>query len=159
MTLASEPTSVLQDNELLIQRTFDAPPELVFRVWTRPEHLARWWGPKDFTPVAFEQDFRPGGAYRAGIRAPSGSETWMAGVYREIVPERRIVMTFQWEGGASDLGESLITVTFEATPTGGTAFSFHQAPFPTVESRDSHVGGWSGLLDNLASYLATVARS
>lgn len=157
MTLISEPSAVTQDNELLIQRTFDARPELVFRVWTTPAHLMRWWGPKDFTLLEFEQDFRPGGAYRSCIRSPEGSAFWMAGVYREIVPGQRIVMTFRWEGGGYDGLETLVTVTFDEAPGGRTAFSFHQAPFPDVEARDSHVGGWNGLLDKLAVYLETQA--
>lgn len=144
--------ALIQDDELLIERTFDASPELVYRVWTRPEHLMRWWGPKTYTTLAYEQDFRPGGAYRSCIRAPDGTETWMAGVYREIAPGERIVMTFRWEDGAWGV-DNLVTVTFAPAPGGRTKFSFHQAPFASVEARDSHMGGWSGLLDKLADYL------
>ena len=57
----------LADDELLITRTFDAPVALVFRLWTEPAHMRRWWGPKDFTCTAVELDFRPGGAWRACI--------------------------------------------------------------------------------------------
>lgn len=153
--MTTEAVSLTQDNKLLIQRTFDAPRELVFRVWTKTEHLMRWWGPKDFTTIAFEQDFREGGTYRACIRSPEGADTWMRGVYREIEPGRRIVMTFTWEDGAWDLGETLVTVTFDDAPDGRTAFSFHQAPFASVETRDSHMGGWSELTDKLAAYLET----
>lgn len=151
--MTTEAVLVTQDNELLIRRTFDAPRDLVFRVWTKTEHLMRWWGPKDFTTVAFDQDFREGGSYRACIRAPDGSDHWMSGAYREIAPGRRIVMTFKWEDGAWDLGETLVTVTFEDAPGGRTAFSFHQAPFADVAARDSHLGGWSELADKLAAYL------
>ncbi|WP_312160984.1 SRPBCC domain-containing protein [Phenylobacterium sp.] len=146
--------TVLQDDELLIERIFDAPPELVFRVWTKPEHLMRWWGPKDFTVTAFEQDFRVGGAYRSCIRDPSGGDHWMAGVYREIVDGERIIMTFRWEDGAFDV-DNLVTVTFARLAGGRTLFRFHQAPFATVEARDSHTGGWASLVDKLVAYLAT----
>jgi uncharacterized protein YndB with AHSA1/START domain len=144
--------SLVQDDELLIERTFDASRELVFRVWTKPEHLMRWWGPKDYTVVAFDQDFRVGGAYRSCIRAPDGSDNWMSGVYREIVPNARIVMTFRWEDGAWGV-DNLVTVTFDDAPGGRTKFRFHQSPFTAVEARDSHIGGWSSLLDKLAKYL------
>jgi uncharacterized protein YndB with AHSA1/START domain len=144
--------SLVQDDELLIERTFDASRALVFRVWTKPEHLMRWWGPKDYTVVTFDQDFQVGGAYRSCIRAPDGSDNWMGGVYREIVPNARIVMTFRWEDGAWGV-DNLVTVTFDDAPGGRTRFRFHQAPFTTVEARDSHIGGWSGLLDKLAKYL------
>lgn len=144
-------TSLVKDNELLIERLFDAPRELVYRVWTTPEHLARWWAPKTFTPVSYDIDLRPGGAYRAGIRSPEGEVKWMSGTYQEVTPQERIVMTFRWEDGAFGV-DNLITVTFEDAP-GGTAFRFHQAAFDTVEARDSHMGGWSGLIDKLAAYL------
>lgn len=145
-------SSLLQDDELLIERVFDAPRDLVWRVWTKPEHLMRWWGPKDFTVVAYDMDFRPGGDYRSCIRDPDGGDHWMAGAYREITPQERIVMTFRWEDGAFDVN-NIVTVSFFDTPDGRTRFTFHQSPFVTVEARDSHVGGWSGLLDKLAAYL------
>lgn len=144
--------SLVQDDELLIERTFDASPELVYRVWTKPEHLMRWWGPKTFTVVTYDQDFRVGGAYRSVIRSPEGKDNVMLGVYREIVPGQRIVMTFRWEDGAWDV-DTLVTITFEDAPGGRTRFRFHQSPFKTVAARDSHIGGWSGLLDKLAIYL------
>ena len=101
-------TSAIRDDELLIERIFDAPRELVFRVWTTPEHLMRWWGPKDYRAIAYEMDFRPGGAYRSCIEAPDGARSWMSGVYQEIVAPERIVMTFGWDAdrilGAHILG-------------------------------------------------------
>ncbi len=153
MTPATD-AAVLQDDELLIERIFDAPPDLVFRVWTNPEHLMRWWGPKDFTTVVFEQDFRVGGAYRACIRDASGGDHWMAGTYREIVDGQKIVMSFRWEGGAWGV-DNTVTVMFAALAGGRTLFRFHQAPFASLEARDSHTDGWSSLVDKLVAYLAT----
>lgn len=147
--------SVVQDDELLIERIFDAPRELVYRVWTKPEHLMRWWGPKTFTVQSYDQDFQVGGAYRSVIRSPEGHDKAMSGTYREIVPNERLVMTFRWEDGAWGV-DNIVTVTFEDAPGGRTAFRFHQTPFTTIEARDSHIGGWSGLLDNLAIYLESV---
>lgn len=140
--------------ELLITRVFDAPRSLVFRVWTSPDHLYRWWGPKDFTTPSVKMDFRPGGAYRTVIRSPKGADHIMVGTYREIVEPERIAFTFSWEGEDGERGlETLITVTF-ADEGGKTRLSFHQAPFQTVENRDSHGQGWSEVLDRLAGYLA-----
>ncbi len=146
--------TVLQDDELLIERIFDAPPDLVFKVWTTPEHLMRWWGPKDFTTVVFEQDFRVGGDYRACIRDASGGDHWMTGTYREIVDGQKIVMSFRWEDGAWGV-DNTVTVMFAALAGGRTLFRFHQAPFASLEARDSHTGGWSSLVDKLVAYLAT----
>jgi uncharacterized protein YndB with AHSA1/START domain len=147
--------AVIQDDELLIERLFDAPPELVYRVWTKPEHLMKWWGPKTFEPIGIEQDFRVGGAYRYGMRGEEGREVWKSGVYQEIVPNERIVMTFKWDDGAWGV-DNLVTVTFQGLASGRTLLRFHQAPFKTVEARDSHTGGWNSLLDKLTAYLETV---
>ena len=151
----TDTTSVVQDDELLIERIFDAPRDLVFAVWTDPKHLMNWWGPRGFTPVAFETDFRVGGAYRAGIRAPDGRVSWKSGVYKEIVPGERVVMTFKWEDGAWDGLDNLVTVTFLPMASGRTLLRLHQTPFKAVETRDSHVVGWTGLLENLTDYLET----
>ena len=154
---AAAPPAAAESWELLLARAFDAPRELVYRVWTRPEHLARWWGPRDFTTPSIQADLRPGGAYRICIRSPEGADHWMRGVYREVVEGERLVFTFAWEeeGGSGRPGpESLVTVTFAETGGGGTEVTFHQAPFPSAESRDSHAGGWSECLDRLEAYLA-----
>ena len=85
----------------------------------RPEHLARWWGPRDdegryFTVPHFAFDARPGGRWRICMRAPNGTDYWHQGVFREVEPPRRLVLThcFEEEGGLGE--ETIITVTFEA---------------------------------------------
>lgn len=136
--------------ELSITRIFDAPRSLVFRVWSTPEHLMRWWGPKDFACTLARTDFRPGGAWRTSIRSPEGTDHGAGGVYREIVEPERLVFTFAWD----ESSETLVTVTFEDVD-GQTKLTFRQTPFNTVESRDSHQEGWSECLDRLETYLAT----
>lgn len=103
------------ERELVIERVFDAPPELVFEAWTEPAHLARWWGPKGFTNPICEVDLRVGGAWRIVMRAPNGAEYPGGGIYREIVAPERLVFT----NGALDkegnpIIEGLTTVTFAA---------------------------------------------
>ncbi|WP_457661569.1 SRPBCC family protein [Sinorhizobium medicae] len=144
-------SSLKEENALTITRVVNAPRDLVFKVWTTQEHLSRWWGPKDFTVAAMTTDFRKGGAWRCCIRAPEGQDYWAHGIYREIEQPNRIVFSFAWEEeGAID---TLITVTFEDV-SGGTALTFHQTPFTSVESRDSHAEGWSEGIDRLADYVA-----
>jgi len=140
-------------HELVITRTFDAPRALVFRAWTTPEHMVRWLGPRDFTAPSCEMDFRPGGAYRACIRAPDGKEYWMRGIYREIVEPERLVFTFSWEEEGERGRDTVITVTF-GEQGGETRMTFRQAFFESVEQRDSHHEGWSECLERLAQYLA-----
>lgn len=142
----------LRDDELFIVRAFDAPVPLVFRMWEDVEHRARWWGPKEFTCKYLKQDFRPGGAWRACIWSPMNGESWHGGVFREIDRDRRIVFTFAWDSGPAGGVETLITVTF-AEVNGATIQTFHQTPFETVERRDSHVVGWSQLLDREQAYV------
>ncbi|MCF3641908.1 SRPBCC domain-containing protein [Rhizobium sp. TRM95111] len=139
--------------ELYIEHVFDAPVALVFRAWTSPEQLARWWGPKDFTPHSIRMDFRPGGAWSAAIRSPGGQDHAMSGVYREIVENEWLVFTFAWNDEASPIRETLVTVTFESLSASRTRIGFRQSPFETVDERDGHEGGWSECLDRLDAYL------
>ncbi len=135
---------------LSIFRMIDAPCPLVFKVWTTPEHMARWLGPKDFSAHAISLDFRPGGAWSAVIRSPEGEEYPMGGIYREITENSRIVFTFRWTG--EDGPDTLVTVTFEDMD-GKTRLTFAQTPFDTIESRDSHTEGWGECLDRLVAYI------
>lgn len=144
---ATVPAQVLE-----ICRVLDAPRILVFKAWTSPEHLARWWGPKDFSAPSLSMDFRPGGTYRHAIRSADGSDYWMRGVYQEIVEPERIVFTFTWEDETPQ-PETLVTVTFQEHD-GKTRLTFRQEPFATIEERDSHASGWSECLDRLQACLA-----
>jgi uncharacterized protein YndB with AHSA1/START domain len=78
--------------ELVLAREFDAPRELVWRAWTVPEHVARWWGPQTFTATC-ELDLRVGGSYRIVMRGPDGEEGPLTGEFLEITPPERLVMT------------------------------------------------------------------
>jgi uncharacterized protein YndB with AHSA1/START domain len=61
---------------LVISRVFEAPRTLVFKAWTEPEHMARWWGPRGFTSAIIANDVQPGGAYRFHMRGPEGDDHW-----------------------------------------------------------------------------------
>ncbi len=153
MDIKNVELTVTSERELTIARVFDAPRQLVFEVWTQPEHFARWLGPKDFTTTSCTINVRPGGTYRACIRSPSGQDHWMQGVYRSIVEPERLVFTFAWEDeDGQPKHETLVTVTF-AQQDGKTRLTFHQAIFESVESRDSHRSGWSECFDRLEAYL------
>jgi acetyl esterase/lipase len=103
---ASAATSAFE-REVVITRIFDAPRELVFKAWTEPERLMRWWGPRGFTNPVCETDVRPGGAWRIVMRAPNGAEYPGGGVYLEqlargskLIPEpfRLALQGTPWEG-------------------------------------------------------------
>jgi uncharacterized protein YndB with AHSA1/START domain len=142
--------------DLTVTRVFDAPRSIVFKAWTEREHAMRWWGPKDFTTTYCMMDVRPGGAWRTCIRSPQGVDYWSQGVYREIVPPERLVFTFAWDDEHDQpTVETLVTVTFD-DHNGKTRLTFHQTPFTSVESRDSHTEGWSESFDRLDAYLTNI---
>lgn len=139
---------------LVITRVFDAPRHLVFKAWTDPQHLMRWWGPHGFTTLSCTMEARPGGAWRLCMRSPEGTEYRQQGVYREVVEPERLVFTYAFEDTTGKPGhETLVTVSF-ADHGGKTMLTLNQAVFETVAVRDDHVRGWSEALDHLAEYVA-----
>jgi uncharacterized protein YndB with AHSA1/START domain len=144
------------DDELFIERVFDAPPRLVFKAWTSAEYQMHWLGPKDFTVEFCEIDFCVGGKYRARIRSPEGRDHTMYGVYREIAAPERLVFTFAWEEEGERGLETLVTIDF-IDQGNKTLMSFHQAPFQSLAERDGHNGGWTQCFDRLAAYLVATA--
>jgi uncharacterized protein YndB with AHSA1/START domain len=139
--------------ELTITRTFNAPAALVFKAWTQAEHLVRWLGPKSHPAREVEVDFREGGAWRACLRSPDGEDLWMGGQYREISPPDRLVLTFAWDSTGF---ETVVTIRLEEVGE-RTVMHFHQAPFASVDSRDSHNEGWSSSFDRLEAFVADFA--
>lgn len=151
-------SALLADDELLITRTFDAPAELVFSMWSDPEHFKHWMGPETFDCPVVEMDFRVGGAYRAMIHSDAHGENWFGGVYKEIEPHSRLVFTFIWDsGGPSDGVEMLVTILFREIG-GRTEQIFHQSGIATVASRDSQMGGWASAFNKEAAYVASLAK-
>ena len=146
----------IEERTLVLSRVFDAPRELVYKAWTQPEHLARWWGPRGFTLLSYKADVRVGGSYRFGTRSPQGSEHWAHGIYREVVPPERLVLTYAWEHpDGTPKHETIMTLTF-AEQGDKTKLTLKQTLFESVTSRDLHRGGWSSTLDMLGEYLTTL---
>lgn len=156
--------------ELVITRTFDAPRDLVFRAWTEPEYMARWWGPNGFTTPVCEIDLRPGGAWLFCMRSPEGEEYWCGGIYREIVEPERIVCTDCFtdeEGNPVDPAqygmpegvptEMLLTVTFEEHE-GRTKVTMRQSLPESLAREVGAVEGWNQSFDKLADHLAETGR-
>jgi uncharacterized protein YndB with AHSA1/START domain len=142
------------DLTLHITRLFDAPRALVFKAWTAPDQLVRWWGPHGFSLPSCELDFRPGGTYRYQMRGPDGLDHYTQGVFREIVEPERIVFAGCWTDaeGNPRSPETIATVTFE-DQGGKTRMTLDQTLFESVNARDEHHGGWTSSFDRLAEYL------
>ncbi len=157
--------------EFVTIRVFDAPRELMWKVWTEPERLKRWFGPKGFKMPTCKMDLRPGGVFHYGLRSPDGHEMWGKWVFREIVkPEWLVfVVSFSDEKGGITRNprsanwplETLSTVTF-AEQGGWTAVTVRWVPINATEperkafedGRESMKQGWGGTMDQLAEYLA-----
>jgi len=141
---------------LRLTRVVPAPRDAVFRAWTEPEQLKRWWVPFPGMSVpAAEVDLRPGGRYRFTMRNSKGQEFGLTGVYREVRPPERLVYTWRWEGTERDGdGETLVTVEFEASGTTTLLHLTHEQ-FPDADTQDRHGVGWGGVLDSLVSVMGT----
>ena len=92
-------------------RVFHAPRALVFEAHTTPEHIRRWWGPRNTTLPICELDFRPGGKWRFVMRMPDGAEMACYGEYREIVPPEQIAYTFECEFAPGQVLVETLTFT------------------------------------------------
>ena len=153
LTSARTTSAPRKNREIVLTRTLDAPRALVFRAWTDPSHLVRWWGPEGFTIPECKMDVSEGGAWRTCMRSPDGKDYKVRGVYREIVKPARLVFTWAWEDETGTPGhETLVTVTF-AERDGKTQLRLAHRVFESKKSRDAHQQGWASTLKCLAEFL------
>jgi uncharacterized protein YndB with AHSA1/START domain len=140
---------------LRIERTFDAPAQVVFDTWMSAELLRRWWpaGSGWETPVA-EVDARVGGRLRLVMRSPDGEEFGGRGVYLEITPSERLVFTWTWDGHEGHEGTQLVEVEFSQRADGTTTVVLTNRGLRDKESKRSHREGWEASFDNLDRILA-----
>jgi len=137
---------------LTLARRFAASPEKVYAAWADPEKLVQWFGPGAVEPgsVKADIDLRVGGRYRISFNA-KGEYNQVGGVYREVVPNERLVFTWAWH--STPERESLVTVSVK--PDGaGSLLTFHHAQFVDATARDNHERGWTDLLGKLEDFLA-----
>ncbi len=153
--------SPLADRELVITRLIDAPRAALYRCWTEPELLKRWFAPQPWTVPIADIDLRPGGSCRIVMRSPEGTDFPNPGVYLEVVPNERIVFTdaFIEAWVPSDKAFMTGTVTFadETGKTRYTAIIWHWS----TEDRAMHekMGfheGWGQCTDQLAALAASL---
>jgi uncharacterized protein YndB with AHSA1/START domain len=136
---------------LTLKRRFNAPPAKVFAAWTDPEKMKTWMGPEGVQGISCEISARTGGRYRLVMRAPNGDEHDVSGVYREVVPNEKLVFTWAWK--STPERESLVTVLFK--PDGaGTMLTLTHEQFFDEAARDHHQQGWTGSLDKLEKFVS-----
>jgi uncharacterized protein YndB with AHSA1/START domain len=137
---------------LTIVRRIKAPPAKVYDAFTRPELIAKWWGPDAGPVLHAEADARVGGRFRIRFQTLDGEQHEMSGAYRVTEPGRRLVWDMTW----ITFPERLSVVTLDlAAIEGGTELTLHHDQLHDEEVRDSHVQGWNGMLAKLEPLLIT----
>jgi uncharacterized protein YndB with AHSA1/START domain len=148
-------TEAVTAHQITITRVFEAPRELVWKAWTEPEQLARWWGPAGWTNrlETISMDVRPGGTFSVtSVSDTDGSEMTSQGVYREVVEPERLVFDEPaenaWHEGAVSIA------TFTDLGDGRTELVLHATIHTTDEMRAGAEAGMAGSLDRLAEHLS-----
>jgi uncharacterized protein YndB with AHSA1/START domain len=160
MSASANMQADMMGHEVVFTRTFNAPRELMFKVWTDPKHLAQWWGPQGFTNPVCEIDVRPSGLIRIHMRAPDGVVHPMTGVYQEIVePERIVFISGALDENGDPLFEVLTTVTF-AEQGGKTTLNLRarvvKSSAKAVPYLEGMEAGFTQELERLAEYVSKV---
>ena len=147
------------DTQILITREFDAPKHLVYRAWTTPELVKRWWHANRGEVTLAEIDLRVGGMWRYLSRSADGFEVGFHGQYREIVPNERLVTTEVYEG-IPDADEHAALDTLTLTESDGRTTLTVLVEHPTKEGRDAHINsGMEAGMQDAMDLLEEVAGS
>ncbi|CAN5889172.1 hypothetical protein BH11PSE3_BH11PSE3_35440 [soil metagenome] len=137
---------------LALKRRFKASPTQLYQAWTQPEKMICWWGVTAHpSPPIAESDLRVGGRFRVQFWTPDGEHQSVSGVYREIVPDRKLVFSWAWQ--STPERESQVTVDLKPDAD-GTILTLTHEQFFDEKARDGHRGGWSMALDNLEKVFA-----
>lgn len=147
--------------DLVLDRTIDVPPSLVWKAWTKPEHLMKWFVPAPWSLASCDIDVRPGGKFHTVMRSPEGQEFPNTGCYLEVEPERKLVFTDALLPGYRPSANPFFTAVVLIEPAGKgthyTAIAIHRDP----EGRKKHEDmgfftGWGAALDQLVAYAKTL---
>ena len=137
---------------LTLKRRFNAPPAMVYAAWTDPKQLLVWFGPKETEAVLqAETDVRVGGRYHVVFRTSDGEEHDVSGIYREVIPDEKLVFTWMWR--TMPERQSQVTIALKSDGEGTLLTLFHEHFFDEP-ARDRHQVGWTGTLDKLEQHLA-----
>jgi uncharacterized protein YndB with AHSA1/START domain len=144
---------MLAKPSITLKRHIKAPPAKVYAAWTQAEQLVRWFGPHEtlVDTVKATLDVRVGGKYRASFTTDDGEHHEVGGVYREVIPGRRLQFTWAWH--TTPERESLVTITMEPDGAGTMLTLLHEQLFDQ-KAADGHKHGWSGTLDKLEALFA-----
>ncbi|MFI5323988.1 MAG: SRPBCC family protein [Thermodesulfobacteriota bacterium] len=153
--------------DLVLERIVDVPRELVWKAWTTPEYLMKWFTPLPWITVECEIDLRPGGIFRTVMRSPDGKDYPNVGCYLEVIENESLVWTDALEQGyrpsnrPNNCIDSFFTAIIMLEPhEGGTKYTVI-AIHPDEEGRKRHEErgfheGWSSALDQLVAFVKTL---
>lgn len=164
--MAATSTIEQTERDLVIVREFDAPRDLVWKVWTEPKHIEKWWGPRGFSTRVTDVDMRIGGKWNYVMVGPDGTEYPVSGVFSEIVPPEKIVTTDEFGDEYDeilpnvDLPKGIVATALFDDLGDRTRLTLRIA-HPTAEDRKKHedmgvVAGWGSSLDCMDEYLAEI---
>lgn len=144
------------DQQIITTRLVNAPRELVYKVWTDPEHIVKWWGPDGFTNTIQSMEVKPGGQWRFIMHGPDGTDYPNLITYKEVIPPARLVYA-HGSGEENDAHSFDVTVTFEEQD--GQTMLTMTSTFKTKEARDFVVKNYGAIegarqtLNKLEAYL------
>lgn len=150
--------------DLVLERSIEVPPELVWKAWTTPQHLKEWFVPRPWTIADCELDLRPGGIFRTVMRSPDGKEYPNTGCYLEVVPNERLVWTDALlpgfrpvatpESGAGLLFSAILLLEPKGAGTSYTAIAKHRDSADRVKHEEMGFhDGWGTVLDQMVEYI------
>ena len=159
--------------DFVISRSFDIHRALMFKLWTDPNHLQRWYSPKGYSVLKAEGGYIAGGYYHYGMKSPDGQEMWGKSYILEVTPPERLVYigTFSDADGslshhpfAPNWPQKLLTTVTFAEENGKTTVTIRWAPYEATDveidafdtARPNLTQGWTGTLDNLTEYVASL---
>jgi uncharacterized protein YndB with AHSA1/START domain len=163
MTRQETKLTMPSDTEMVVTRIFDAPPALVWKAWTDPDHLPRWWGPRGFSTSTRRLEIKPGGEWRFVMHGPDGRDYQNLVTFTEVVDRQRLV--YRHGGGEADLEPvnfSVIVTFAPEGPSGERTLLTMTSTFPSKSVRDHVIrqyGADEGArqhLTRLAEYLPTM---
>jgi len=139
-------------DSIQLQRTYSAPIDAVWRAWTSPEALIRWFGPSDeHTTTVHALELRVGGSYRIEIVHTNGKRHVVGGVYRELQPPGLLAFTWRWEDNPT-MSDTLVTVELRPQD-GGTELVLTHRMLTEEKQREDHRHGWTSCLERLGAIL------
>lgn len=140
----------ISDTTLEVKRTINAGTDAVYRAFTDAKQLEKWYAPGDMSATVHHVEPKVGGTYKIDMGEKDGSVHTSVGKFLELVPGKKIVMEFNWEGANALPENGVVTVTLDDAGAGKTLVTLKHERLPNAEATQMHAQGWEGCLENLA---------